>query len=126
MSAGEPLAPGAQAPDFALPFRPRAEPVRLGDFRGQKPVVLLFFPLAFSAVCTDEMCAVAVEGLDVAHTGIAVWRDGAVHLLNAPLVGKSVEISEKAIPERLAGIKSQDGLVVGRPVEAPLAPAGRN
>lgn len=63
-----------------------------------------------------------LEGLDVAHTGIAIWRDGAVHLLNAPLVGKSVEISEKAIPERLAGIKSQDGLMVARPVETSLLP----
>jgi hypothetical protein len=61
-----------------------------------------------------------VKGLDVAHTGIAVWKDGAVHLLNAPLVGKSVEISEKNIADRLAGIRSQDGLMVGRPLERPL------
>lgn len=63
-----------------------------------------------------------VGGLDVAHTGIAVWKDGAVHLLNAPLVGKNVEISEKAIHDRLAGIRSQDGLMVGRPLEKPLLP----
>jgi hypothetical protein len=63
-----------------------------------------------------------LSGLDVAHTGIAVWKDGAVHLLNAPLVGKSVEISEKNIADRLAGIRTQDGLMVGRPVERPLLP----
>jgi hypothetical protein len=62
-----------------------------------------------------------VKGLDVAHTGIAVWKDGAVHLLNAPLVGKSVEISEKNIADRLAGIRSQDGLMIGRALEKPLA-----
>jgi hypothetical protein len=66
-----------------------------------------------------------LPGLDVAHTGIAIWKDGAVHLLNAPLVGKSVEISEKTIPDRLAGIKSQDGLMVGRPAERNLILLGK-
>ena len=46
----------------------------------------------------------------------------AVHLLNAPLVGKAVEISEKNIADRLAGIRTQDGLTVGRPLERPLLP----
>jgi hypothetical protein len=66
-----------------------------------------------------------LAGLDVAHTGIAIWRDGAVHLLNAPLVGKNVEISEKPIPERLEGIRSQDGLMVARPVETPMSPGNK-
>ena len=61
-----------------------------------------------------------VAGLDVAHTGIAVWKDGQLRLMNAPLVGKTVEISEKNLADRLAGIRSQDGLMVGRPTEAPL------
>lgn len=61
-----------------------------------------------------------LQGLDVAHTGIAVRRDGEVHLLNAPLVGKNVEISEKEISLRLAGIKSQDGLMVARPIDVRL------
>lgn len=61
-----------------------------------------------------------VAGLDVAHTGIAVWKDGQLRLMNAPLVGKTVEISEKNLADRLAGIRSQDGLMVGRPTEAQL------
>lgn len=48
---------GRQAPDFALPHKPGEAPVRLSDYRGDKNVVLLFFPLAWSPVCTDEMCA---------------------------------------------------------------------
>lgn len=63
-----------------------------------------------------------LAGLDVAHTGIAVWSGGALRLMNAPLVGKSVEISEKPLSERLQGIRSQDGIMVGRPLEAPLDP----
>ena len=44
-----------------------------------------------------------------------------MYLLNAPLVGKSVEISEKPIAQRLAGIRSQDGLVVARALEPMIA-----
>ena len=45
-----PLEPGTEAPDFSLTFRPRTAPVKLADYRGKQPVVLLFFPVAFSAV----------------------------------------------------------------------------
>ena len=65
--------------------------------------------------------ATTVAGLDVAHTGIALWKDGGLHLMNAPLVGKSVQISEKRLSDRLLGITSQDGVMVARPLEqAPL------
>ena len=58
-----------------------------------------------------------LAGLDVAHTGIALWKDGALHLMHAPLVGKNVEISEKPLAERLIDIRAQDGIMVARPVE---------
>lgn len=57
-----------------------------------------------------------VEGLDIAHTGIAIRIDGRVHLMHAPLVGKAVEISELPLAERLNGIATQDGIMVARPV----------
>ncbi len=47
---------GQQAPDFAL-FNTEKNKISLSDYKG-KPVVLLFFPLAFSGVCTKEMCSV--------------------------------------------------------------------
>ncbi|HET9982807.1 MAG TPA: peroxiredoxin [Longimicrobiales bacterium] len=50
---------GDLAPDFTAFVRPN-EPVSLRDFAGQ-PVVLLFFPLAFSSVCTQEICGVAED-----------------------------------------------------------------
>ncbi|MEO3766419.1 peroxiredoxin [Streptomyces sp. B8F3] len=52
----EALAPGAEAPDFAL-RNEHGETVRLSDYRGEKAVVLLFFPYAFTGVCTGELCA---------------------------------------------------------------------
>jgi hypothetical protein len=59
-----------------------------------------------------------VGGLDVAHTGFALWREGKLHLLHAPLVGRSVEISEQPLAERILVIHSQDGIMVARPIEA--------
>jgi len=45
---------GGQAPDFTLMNQER-EPVTLSNLRG-RPVVLAFFPAAFSSVCTKELC----------------------------------------------------------------------
>jgi peroxiredoxin len=46
---------GDTAPDFELNDQTRS-PVKLSDFRGKKHVLLVFYPLAFSGVCTGEMC----------------------------------------------------------------------
>jgi peroxiredoxin len=48
--------PGDPAPDFALPHNPGEPPVRLSDLTAEGHVVLLFFPLAWSSICTREMC----------------------------------------------------------------------
>ena len=45
---------GSPAPDFTLTNQDR-QPVTLSGLRG-KPVVLAFFPAAFSSVCQKEMC----------------------------------------------------------------------
>jgi peroxiredoxin len=45
---------GSKAPDFTLTNQER-QPVKLSEQRG-KPVVLAFFPAAFSSVCTKELC----------------------------------------------------------------------
>jgi hypothetical protein len=57
-----------------------------------------------------------VQGLDVAHTGLALWVDGSLRLLHAPLVGDSVEISQVPLADRIRGISGQDGIMVARPV----------
>jgi hypothetical protein len=58
----------------------------------------------------------SVKGLDVAHTGIAVWRNGRLHLMHAPLVGDSVEISAHPLADRILDIPRQDGIMVARPL----------
>ena len=47
---------GAKAPDFTLTNQDRA-PVTLSEELKKGPVVLAFFPAAFSGTCTKEMCA---------------------------------------------------------------------
>ncbi|HKG93586.1 MAG TPA: redoxin domain-containing protein [Gemmatimonadaceae bacterium] len=46
---------GERAPDFSLRST-SGETVSLASFRGKKHVLLAFFPLAFSSVCTAELC----------------------------------------------------------------------
>jgi len=47
---------GDKAPDFSLKST-SGETVSLSQFKGQKNVLLAFFPLAFTGVCTKENCA---------------------------------------------------------------------
>jgi len=72
-----PLDPGTPAPAFELTLVPGEAPLRLEDYRGTRSVVLLFFPLAFSSVCTKEMKWIAQEydrwrTLDAEVIGISV------------------------------------------------------
>jgi len=53
------LSVGTQAPDFTLPTKP-GETLTLSSLRG-KQVVLLFYPAAFTGVCTKEMCTIAED-----------------------------------------------------------------
>jgi mycoredoxin-dependent peroxiredoxin len=46
---------GQPAPDFELVDH-HGTPVRLSSFRGRRNVLVVFFPWAFSSVCTGELC----------------------------------------------------------------------
>jgi peroxiredoxin len=52
-----PLAVGATAPDFTLKDQ-NGQDVTLSEFRGRKHVVLVFYPFAFSGICTGEFCEI--------------------------------------------------------------------
>ncbi len=73
------LKTGTKAPDFTLRTKSAdgLKEVKLSEHFGKKPVVLLFFPLAFTSVCVDEMCSVSkslkiYEDLNAAVYGISV------------------------------------------------------
>ena len=56
-----------------------------------------------------------VDGLDIAHTGIAIrMDDGRIHFMHAPIVGKKVQITEKPLADYIAGNKKQNGIMVLR------------
>lgn len=69
------LQKGDEAPEFTLISSDKEE-LKLSDLKGN-PAVLLFFPLAFTGVCTTELCAVRddisfYDRLDARVLGISV------------------------------------------------------
>ncbi len=70
-----PLQTGQSAPDFTL-YDTEKNPVKLSDQKG-KNLVLLFFPAAFTSVCTKELCGfrdnlARYNGLNAQVYGISV------------------------------------------------------
>lgn len=58
-----PLSVGAKAPDFSLATKTAdgTKQIKLSDNFGKKSSVLLFFPMAFTGTCTQEMCNLTPE-----------------------------------------------------------------
>ena len=70
---------GSKAPDFSLKSKNGdMTDVRLSDYLGKSNVVILFFPFAYTGVCTAEMCDITA--------GV-----GAYEALNAKVIGISVD-----------------------------------
>ncbi len=128
-----PLQVGDVAPDFTLFVRPR-EFVSLHDYAG-RPVVLLFFPLAFSPTCTEEIGAAAedytlYESLGTEIIGISVdspfvnQRFAAACNASFPIVSDfDREVAQlyavaahdfyglKGVPRRAAFVVDRDGRI---------------
>lgn len=67
---------GSQAPDFTLNDYNK-EQVTLSSFQGDKNVLLVFYPFAFSGICQSELCQVrdelaTYENKDVQVLGVSV------------------------------------------------------
>lgn len=60
---------GQEAPDFELRNQ-HGQPVRLSSFRGSKNVVLVFYPMAFSGVCSSELYALRDEFPEVSRDDV--------------------------------------------------------
>jgi len=75
-----PISVGSQAPDFTLKSKNKdgLVDVKLSENCGKKNTVLLFFPLAFTGVCTTEMCDIT--------SGLNSYAS-----LNADVIGISVD-----------------------------------
>jgi peroxiredoxin len=62
---------GELAPDFELRDQ-HGTPLRLSSLRGEKNVVLVFYPFAFSGVCSGEMCAIRDSFPEVSRPDVEV------------------------------------------------------
>ena len=128
------------APDFTLVNQFGAE-VSLSDFRGKKNVVLVFYPLSFSGICTGELCELRdnfaqFDSADVELLAISVdskfvqkqfaesegykfnvladfWPHGSV----AKTYG--VFIEEAGISNRATFVINKDGELVAKFITAP-------
>jgi peroxiredoxin len=131
---------GDQAPDFSLSNQ-FGETVTLSQFRGQKNVVVVFYPLSFSGVCTGELCELRdnfaqFDRADVELLAISVdskyvqksfaekegykfsvladfWPHGAV----AQQYG--VFLEENGFANRATFVINKDGVLVSKFVTAP-------
>lgn len=74
------LPTGSKAPEFTLKTKTAdgLADVKLSDNFGKKSTVLLFFPAAFTGVCTEEMCSIS--------GGLSAYTD-----VNADVIGISVD-----------------------------------
>ena len=82
------LETGSTAPEFTLKHKNAdgIQEIVLSDNYGEKKTVLLFFPLAFSSICSGEMCAVSSNieeyvKLDAAVYGISVDSPYALEIM---------------------------------------------
>ena len=139
------LKPGDTAPDFTLPATV-GDKVTLSDYRGKKSVVLLFYPLDFSPVCSVEtkQCAqmlpatgsaeVEVLGISVdslwSHKAFAAQQGIAYPLLadfnprGAVAEKYGVYLADKGISARTAFIVGKDGKI--KEIVASDIPVGRD
>jgi peroxiredoxin len=131
---------GDLAPDFTLPNQ-FGEDVTLSQFRGVKPVVLVFYPLSFSGICTGELCEIRdnfarfesnevellaisvdskyVQKVFAEHEGykFAVLADFWPHGQVAKDYG--VFLEEHGISNRATFVIDKDGVLVSKFVTAP-------
>lgn len=77
MTQSEPKV-GEIAPDFTLPST-AGEKVTLSSFRGNQNVLLAWFPLAFTSVCTTEFCAFGEDFAQFAQAGTKVFGVSVDH-----------------------------------------------
>lgn len=131
---------GSKAPDFTLKTKTSEglETITLSDNFGKKKTVLLFFPLAFTSVCMDEMCQVsdelqAYQDLDAQVYGISVDSPFAQEKMaeekgiKFPLLSDfNKEVAEaygvlfedllglKGVAKRSAFVIDEDGMIIYR------------
>ena len=75
---------GQPAPDFALKDE-HGQLTRLSDLRGEKNVAIVFYPFAFSGICTGELCEIRdnLAVFEADNVQVVAISCDAVHTLRA-------------------------------------------
>ncbi len=69
---------GTEAPDFTLKDQNNQE-VTLSSFRGDRSVLVVFYPFAFSRICTGELCAVRDDLTSFQNTDVQILAVSVDH-----------------------------------------------
>lgn len=140
-----PISVGQAAPEFALKDQSQKE-VKLSDYKGKKNVVLMFYPLDWSPVCTNEHACVVndmkkFDSLDAQILGLSVdsvWSHKAYAEkmgINYPLLADfqprgavadkfGMFLADKGITGRAIAIINKDGNVAWfKQYDIPTVPA---
>jgi glutaredoxin-dependent peroxiredoxin len=142
------LSPGDRVPDFTLPVGyadGRKESVAFSSLLGQGPIVISFFPLAFTSTCTKQMCDARdhAEAYAERHARLFGFscdsvfsnarfaeslslRHGIFSDANREVVDRIWETYEvvgvKRVPRRGWMVVAPDGVVAERHVQEPGTP----
>lgn len=136
---------GERAPDFELDST-AGEKVKLSDFRGKKNVLLAFYPLDFTGVCTNENCAfstdyAAFENAETAVLPISVdsipthkefrAKHAMSHHLLSDFMRQTAEaygvlIPERNFTQRAYFLIDKEGIVRWKHIEAELGHSRTN
>jgi peroxiredoxin len=69
---------GTEAPDFTARDQNNQE-VTLSSFRGERNVLVVFYPFAFSGICTGELCAVRDDLRDFQNDDVQILAVSVDH-----------------------------------------------
>ncbi|MBA3233278.1 MAG: peroxiredoxin [Propionibacteriales bacterium] len=85
------LTVGDRAPDFTLQSQ-YGEPVTLSDFAGKQNVIVVFYPFAFSRVCTFELSEIRDNLPDLADDTTAVLAISCDHMFSLRAFAEQVQL----------------------------------
>lgn len=80
-ASSAPLSTGDIAPDFTLKDQ-NGQEFSLADFRGRKNVVIVFYPFAFSGICTGELCEIRDNLGDFVSDDVQVLAISCDHMFS--------------------------------------------
>ena len=96
LSMAEPLKVGDDAPNFEMKGSD-GKTYKLSDFKGKKPVVIAWYPKAFTGGCTKECKALAEQGDEIRKFDVAYFTASVDQKVNTENHGKDIAAKLKEL-----------------------------